>query len=152
MEIHRLSIVATFAGGALIAGYGCRSSQSAPMPAPAMPTPQRVGGPPQNPPAEPPQGGDEAPAQQGGRGARGGGGGANGEPAPQAYNRVVTSQATSKAGIFTTHRIGTRLLYEIPPNKNGEGFPAGIAHCRNGVGRRIGRQSGGRAGGALGTA
>lgn len=37
-----------------------------------------------------------------------------GEPAPRPYNRVVTPGAITRDGIFKTHRIGSRLLFEIP--------------------------------------
>ena len=78
-------------------------------------------------PATPPQTGNRpvttpggaAAAQQGGdsaRGAAGGGGGpgAVAEPNPRPYNRVVTAQARSRPGLITSHRIGSRLLFEIP--------------------------------------
>ncbi|HEX7121231.1 MAG TPA: zinc-dependent metalloprotease [Gemmatimonadaceae bacterium] len=54
---------------------------------------------------------DTAPSgRQGGAGAQGGG-----DPQPRPYNRVVTSQAQTRAGFFKTHRIGSRVLFEIPP-------------------------------------
>lgn len=37
-----------------------------------------------------------------------------GDPQPRPYNRVVTSQARSRDGLFKTHRIGSRLYFEIP--------------------------------------
>ncbi|MGQ0702896.1 MAG: zinc-dependent metalloprotease [Gemmatimonadales bacterium] len=37
-----------------------------------------------------------------------------GEPAPRPYNRVITSEARSKDGLFKTHRIGSRVYFEIP--------------------------------------
>ncbi|MGQ0647999.1 MAG: zinc-dependent metalloprotease [Gemmatimonadaceae bacterium] len=59
-----------------------------------------------------------APAQQAGDTTRpqtpGGPGVAAGEPAPRPYNRVITPQAKSRNGLFRTHRIGSRLLFEIP--------------------------------------
>ncbi|HEX3157279.1 MAG TPA: zinc-dependent metalloprotease [Gemmatimonadaceae bacterium] len=39
---------------------------------------------------------------------------AQGEPAPRPYARVVTSDAKSRPGLFTTHLVRNRLLYEIP--------------------------------------
>jgi hypothetical protein len=36
------------------------------------------------------------------------------DPQPRAYNRVVTSAAQTRAGLFKVHRIGSRLLFEIP--------------------------------------
>ncbi len=35
-------------------------------------------------------------------------------PEPRPYDRVITKEAKSDAGIFTVHRIGDRLFYEIP--------------------------------------
>ncbi len=35
-------------------------------------------------------------------------------PEPRPYDRVITKEARSDEGIFTVHRIGDRLLYEIP--------------------------------------
>jgi hypothetical protein len=35
-------------------------------------------------------------------------------PEPRPYDRVVTKEAKSDEGIFTVHRIGDRLFYEIP--------------------------------------
>lgn len=37
-----------------------------------------------------------------------------GAPAPRPYNRVVTSDADTKDGLFKTHMFTDRLLYEIP--------------------------------------
>jgi hypothetical protein len=51
--------------------------------------------------------GGAAAGQQG----RAGGGG---ETQPGEYSRVITSEAATKRGVFITHRIGTRLYYEIP--------------------------------------
>ena len=36
------------------------------------------------------------------------------EPSPRPYNRVITSDARSRDGLFKTHRIGSRLYFEIP--------------------------------------
>jgi hypothetical protein len=44
------------------------------------------------------------------------------EPQIRPYERVVTSEAKSDEGIFTVHRIGDRLLYEIPSNTLGREF------------------------------
>src|SRR5688572_21575952 len=43
-----------------------------------------------------------------------GGGGQAAEPRPRAYQQVVTSGARTRDGLFKTHRIGARLLFEIP--------------------------------------
>ena len=42
------------------------------------------------------------------------GGAASGTPAPRPYSRVVTSQAQTRRGLFAVHRVGDRLLFEIP--------------------------------------
>jgi hypothetical protein len=53
--------------------------------------------------------------QQQGRGGGGAGrGGGAADAQPQEYDRVITSEAVSKPGVFKTHRIGARLYYEIP--------------------------------------
>jgi hypothetical protein len=38
----------------------------------------------------------------------------NTAPQPRPYDRVITREAKSDEGIFTVHRIGDRLYYEIP--------------------------------------
>jgi hypothetical protein len=43
-----------------------------------------------------------------------------GEPRP--YERVITKEAKSQAGIFTVHRIGERFYYEIPRAQLGKEF------------------------------
>jgi hypothetical protein len=37
-----------------------------------------------------------------------------GTPEPRPYDRVITREARSDEGIFTVHRLGDRLFYEIP--------------------------------------
>ena len=37
-----------------------------------------------------------------------------GDPAPRPYDRVITAQAQTKRGLFSTHRIGSRLYFELP--------------------------------------
>ena len=41
-------------------------------------------------------------------------GGATGPSTPRPYNRVVTAEARTRRGMFNAHRIGDRLLFEIP--------------------------------------
>jgi hypothetical protein len=53
----------------------------------------------------------------GGRGGRG-----QAEPQIRPYDRVITKEAVSKAGVFTTHRIKERLYYEIPKEMLGREF------------------------------
>jgi hypothetical protein len=57
-------------------------------------------------------------------------------PEPRPYDRVVTAEARSDAGIFTVHRIGDRLLYEIPGSELGKEFlwVSQIARTTIGVG------------------
>ena len=35
-------------------------------------------------------------------------------PEPRPYDRVITKEAKSDPGVFTVHRIGERIFYEIP--------------------------------------
>src|SRR5688500_10046264 len=35
-------------------------------------------------------------------------------PEPRPYDRVITKEAKTDDGVFTIHRIGERLFYEIP--------------------------------------
>lgn len=51
---------------------------------------------------------------QGGDSSRAPGAAPTGDPMPRPYNRVVTPQAVSRDGLFKTHRIGSRVLFEIP--------------------------------------
>ncbi|HEY7568576.1 MAG TPA: DUF5117 domain-containing protein, partial [Gemmatimonadaceae bacterium] len=41
-------------------------------------------------------------------------GGAAVDPQPRPYNRVITAQARSRDGMFKTHRLGSRVYFEIP--------------------------------------
>src|SRR5687767_14298642 len=36
-------------------------------------------------------------------------------PEPRPFDRVITKDAKSDDGVFTVHRIGEKLYYEIPP-------------------------------------
>src|SRR5690348_7354432 len=53
----------------------------------------------------------------GGRGGRG-----QAEPQIRPYERVITKEAVSKSGVFTTHRVKERLYYEIPKDMLGREF------------------------------
>jgi hypothetical protein len=68
---------------------------------------------------EPPQGGGGGAA--GGRGG-GGGGAALGTPNPQPFDRVITKDAKSKKGMFTTYQVGERYFYEIPKKELGKEY------------------------------
>ncbi len=58
------------------------------------------------------------------RAASGGGrqGGAPDATAPKAYNQVITPGAVTNSGVFTVHRIGEKLFYEIPKAMFGREF------------------------------
>ncbi len=95
-----------------VVAIGCSTSQ-APAPAPSPAPAQQRATPPTGAPSNVSDSGDAAPAA--GRGGRGGGAAnATGTTNPQPYARVVTSQAQTRSGLFKTHRIGERLLFEIP--------------------------------------
>jgi hypothetical protein len=68
--------------------------------------------------------GQDPPATQdppaGGGGGRGGGRAQ--EPQIRPYESVITKEAKSDEGLFTVHRIGDRVFYEIPRNKLGREF------------------------------
>ncbi|HUF67979.1 MAG TPA: zinc-dependent metalloprotease [Longimicrobiales bacterium] len=57
-----------------------------------------------------------AQGRAGGQGGRGGGAAAQ----PRAYNRVITAEARSVAGLFKAHRIGDDLFFEIPQSEFGK--------------------------------
>ncbi len=95
---------------ALLAIAACAPSRAAaPAPQPG-PTPavQRPGGEPGAPAGARPVGAQDTTS----RAAPGGAPGA--DPAPRPYARVITAEARTRDGLFKTHRIGSRLYFEIP--------------------------------------
>ncbi|HEV8599574.1 MAG TPA: zinc-dependent metalloprotease [Gemmatimonadales bacterium] len=91
----------------LLAVGSCRTatpSQPAPQPAPAPLTQRPAGG--TGPAGQQPASQDTT--------QRPTGAAPSGEPAPRPYSRVITAQAVSRPGLFKTHRIGSRLYFEIP--------------------------------------
>ncbi|MGI8618926.1 MAG: zinc-dependent metalloprotease [Gemmatimonadaceae bacterium] len=46
--------------------------------------------------------------------AGGGRSGASAAPSPRPYNRVITSEAITRRGMFAVHRVGDKLFFEIP--------------------------------------
>ncbi len=38
------------------------------------------------------------------------------DPVPRPYNRVITPATRTRAGLFKTHRLGSRLYFELPPS------------------------------------
>ena len=101
-------------GGALDGGVGaffsCVIALTAipafaqePTPTPPAPQPEQTPAAPQTP-LGPPLGGLGAP------------------PVIRPYDRVITKEAQSDEGLFTVHRIGDRLYYEIPTAQLGKEF------------------------------
>jgi len=119
------ALVLSSAAVAAIA-IGCTTTQApAPAPAPAptaaqaqRPQQQAPAGVPSNPTdtTEAPAGGGGGGggAGRGGRGGNAGGAAQAGAPNPLPYARVVTAQAQTKNGLFKVHKIGERVLFEIP--------------------------------------
>jgi hypothetical protein len=110
----RTSPALVLAAASAIVAIGCGTTKtSAPTPVPTGPS--RAA--PQQQPANTPSDSSETPAGGGGgrgRGAAGAGAGQAGAPNPQPYARVVNAQAQTKTGLFKVHRIGERVLFEIP--------------------------------------
>ena len=106
VRMHQMTIRVALAAAVLPAVFAC-----SPTPAPA-PAPSPTQGPAGSQPAP-----TRAPAEQQ---APGGGqdstqrGGPAAEANPRPYGRVVTAQARSRDGLFKTHRVGSRVLFEIP--------------------------------------
>ena len=98
----------------LLLAAGCATPPApAPAPAPAPPPAGRGAPAPNTIPGAPGApaggaGGDTTPQRGAGPGAAGG------QARPQPYNRVVTAEAKTRRGLFAVHRIGDRLLFEIP--------------------------------------
>ncbi|MBK8250047.1 MAG: zinc-dependent metalloprotease [Gemmatimonadetes bacterium] len=108
-----LRIRLAFGALGTLAIAACQSTQQ-PAPAPA-PRPAVAPG----NAARPNAGAPQAPAGQDTTRPPGAGGqppaaGAPGEPTPRPYNRVVTPNAKTRDGLFKVHRVGSRLLFEIP--------------------------------------
>jgi hypothetical protein len=71
------------------------------------------------PPAPPP---DQTPATPAQTPPTPPGGGPGAAPVIRPYERVITKEAKSDEGLFTVHRIGDRLYYEIPAAQLGKEF------------------------------
>ncbi|HEX2191250.1 MAG TPA: zinc-dependent metalloprotease, partial [Longimicrobiaceae bacterium] len=63
-----------------------------------------------------------------------------GEPGPKPYAQVVTPRAQTRRGLFTTHRVGSRLLYEIPAAELGKEMLLVSQIARNAPGLGYGGQ------------
>ena len=92
------SIFSVVAAGLLLGACASKAPPAAPTPRPS--------------PAQGAARAGDTPSDSAPSGGRAGAPGA--DPQPRAYNRVVTSAATTRAGLFKVHRIGSRLLFEIP--------------------------------------
>ena len=118
MKLHRIFLIAPTAVVAVLMFGACKSSRSTPPVTNAAPS--RGTGPATVPnstgrstgPGEQTPGGAGAPQDT--TGGRQGGAPTLGEPQPRPYNRVITAQAKSREGLIKTHRISSRLYFEIP--------------------------------------
>src|SRR5436190_7001939 len=105
------SIALLLAASAAVAA-GCTSKPAA-APAPVVPAPadtQRPAG----------GGAGAAQAQEATAGDSAGGGRGLAAARPRPYNRVITSEARSRGGLFTVHRVNDRLYFEIPRKELGK--------------------------------
>ncbi len=66
--------------------------------------------------------GQDPPTTQDPPAGGGRGGGRPQEPQIRPYERVITKEAKTDDGVFTVHRIGDRVFYEIPKDKLGREF------------------------------
>ncbi|MHB1095484.1 MAG: zinc-dependent metalloprotease [Gemmatimonadaceae bacterium] len=97
----------------LVALAGC-TQPPAPSTTPQPVRPAAAGGAPAGAPARP----DSIRPTTGAPG--GAPGGAAAEPSPRPYATVIRGDVKTKTGLFKTHRIGSRLYYEIPRSELGK--------------------------------
>jgi hypothetical protein len=109
----RLTTLAGFAS--ILAVASCSHATATPTRAPTPSTPAPSNQSPATDTTRPPGGGAQAPGGAPGQ-APGAPGAPAPDPVPRPYNRVVTPAAKTRAGLFKTHRIGSRLLFELPPS------------------------------------
>jgi hypothetical protein len=95
MRLNRSHFLPLLVAALLLPAGAC-----APRPAPAAPAP---------PTAAAPERDTAAPSAQ-----------ARSQQTPRPYNQVVTSEAETREGLFLTHRIANRLLFEIPAKELGQ--------------------------------
>jgi hypothetical protein len=105
MLTQRSLLLATLAAAA---ASGCRTAPPATGPTPRSEPSGRAG-----PSGAAARGGGGTPGDSAGR-MLGGAGGPGADPSPRPYDRVVTKEAKTREGVFKAHRIGSRLLFEIP--------------------------------------
>lgn len=96
--------------GACLAVAACSTATSTPATPTPRPMPAAAGQGPGDSTATPAQRPQGAP----------GGAAAAGEPSPRPYRQVVTGEARSRDGLWRTHQVGSRLLFEIPASVYGK--------------------------------
>jgi hypothetical protein len=83
---------------------------------------------------------DPAPAAEAAKpepgGGQGKGKGGNNDPRP--YDRVITKEAKTQAGIFKVHQVGNTYYYEIPKSELGKDFLFVTQIARNTIGAGYG--------------
>ena len=143
----RLHIRLAFPLAALVLAAACRPA-AAPKPAPApAPAPNVGAGRGAGPGAPAPGDTTQRPAVPGGgaqqpAGAPAGPPGAGlAEPNPRPYSTVVRGDVKTKTGLFKAHRIGSRLLFEIPRGELGKDFLLVTQIAKTTVGQGYGGQA-----------
>jgi len=107
-------------GTARPAPTAARPAADAPTPTPTPGTPSTPGAP------------------GAGAGGGGGGGASASDPNPRPYASVITSRATTRQGMFKTHRVGSRLFFEIPRAELGRDLLVVTQIARNTLGSGYG--------------
>ncbi len=97
-----------------VALVGCSTSKPTPAPQPVTPARQPAN------PSNPSRGGGFGAGAGESTGGNGRGGAGNAPAQPRPYNRVVTSNAKTRRGMFIVHQVGDRLLFEIPESEMGK--------------------------------
>ena len=113
--MHTRSALILASAAFAVVAIGCSSAKT-PAPVSVTPAPVRSAAPQQPAPLPgSPSDSSENPSPPAGGGRAGrGAAAAAGAAVPLPYARVVSSQAQTKPGLFKVHRIGERLLFEIP--------------------------------------
>ncbi len=94
-------------------------------------------------PTPPAPGGDQDPPS-GERPGPSGPGARDTSPEPKAYDKVITKEAVSDAGVFTVHRIKDKVFYEVPSAELGKEFLWVTQIARTTLGVGYGGQAAGR--------
>ena len=135
-------ILPLLAGAALL---GCGGTTTTPPKTQPTPPPQTTTQPTPNPiPTDTQPTGGGRGAGRGGAGQGGAGGAA--PAAPQPYARVITREAKTHRGLFSTHQVGDRLYFEIPASELGKDMLVVGRYARTPVEPPTGRGGGGGGG------